>query len=90
MMAGKPMPESVRANAEETCKREERVVVRLKPYATFETPLRMSIRSRIPWGLSTRLTSLCCGTDDSSQREVMPSHGNKSIAIRGHHWGQER
>jgi hypothetical protein len=61
MMAGKPMPESVRANAEETCRREKRVVVRLKPCATFETPpphvyseqdtrgLTHSLRQLMPW-----------------------------------------
>lgn len=40
VLAGKPMPESVRANAEETSRREKRVVACLKPYATFETPPR--------------------------------------------------
>lgn len=40
VMAGKPMPESVRANAAETARREKRVILRLKPYATFETPPR--------------------------------------------------
>jgi PPOX class probable F420-dependent enzyme len=40
VMAGKPMAEAARANAEETCRREKRVIVRLTPYATFETPPR--------------------------------------------------
>jgi nitroimidazol reductase NimA-like FMN-containing flavoprotein (pyridoxamine 5'-phosphate oxidase superfamily) len=40
LMAGKPMPESARANAAETAAREKRVILRLKPYATFETPPR--------------------------------------------------
>jgi hypothetical protein len=40
LMAGKPMPESVRANAAGTAEREQRIILRLKPYATFETPPR--------------------------------------------------
>jgi PPOX class probable F420-dependent enzyme len=40
VMAGKPMPESVRSMVEEGAKREGRVVVRLTPYATFCTPPR--------------------------------------------------
>lgn len=40
LMAGKPMPESVRPNAEKTSRREQRMILRLKPYATFETPPR--------------------------------------------------
>jgi nitroimidazol reductase NimA-like FMN-containing flavoprotein (pyridoxamine 5'-phosphate oxidase superfamily) len=40
IMAGTPMPESVRANAAETARREQRVILSLKPYATFETPPR--------------------------------------------------
>jgi nitroimidazol reductase NimA-like FMN-containing flavoprotein (pyridoxamine 5'-phosphate oxidase superfamily) len=39
-MAGKPMPDTVRSEAAETARREQRVIVRLKPYATFETPPR--------------------------------------------------
>jgi hypothetical protein len=40
LMSGKPMPESVRAHAGETAAREQRVILRLTPYATFETPPR--------------------------------------------------
>lgn len=40
VMAGKPMPEAVRAEATETARREQRVILLLKPYATFETPPR--------------------------------------------------
>jgi PPOX class probable F420-dependent enzyme len=40
LMAGKPMPQSVREHAEETARREQRVIIRLVPYATFETPPR--------------------------------------------------
>jgi nitroimidazol reductase NimA-like FMN-containing flavoprotein (pyridoxamine 5'-phosphate oxidase superfamily) len=40
LMAGTPMPESVRANAAQTAEREQRIILRLKPYATFETPPR--------------------------------------------------
>ena len=40
VMAGKPMPEAVRAEAAETARREQRVIMLLKPYATFETPPR--------------------------------------------------
>jgi len=40
LMAGKPMAEAARANAAETARREKRIVLRLKPYATFETPPR--------------------------------------------------
>ena len=40
LMAGKPMPESVRAHAAATADREARIILRLKPYASFETPPR--------------------------------------------------
>ena len=40
VMAGKPMPESVRPLVAEGAKRENRVVIRLTPYATFCTPPR--------------------------------------------------
>jgi PPOX class probable F420-dependent enzyme len=40
VMAGKPMPDSVRPMVEQGAKKEGRVVVRLTPYATFCTPPR--------------------------------------------------
>lgn len=40
VMAGNPMPESVRPMIAEGAKREGRVVLRLRPYATFYTPPR--------------------------------------------------
>ena len=40
VMAGGSMPESVRPMVAEGAKREDRVVLRLKPYATFYTPPR--------------------------------------------------
>ena len=40
VMAGKPMPDEVRPLVAEGVSREDRVVLRLKPYATFETPSR--------------------------------------------------
>jgi PPOX class probable F420-dependent enzyme len=38
VMAGKPMPESVRPMVEEGARREGRVVLRLRPYQTFHSP----------------------------------------------------
>lgn len=40
VMAGNPMPEAVRPMVAEGAKREDRVVLRLRPYATFYTPPR--------------------------------------------------
>jgi PPOX class probable F420-dependent enzyme len=40
VMAGQPMPEEVRPMVAEGVSRENRVVLRLTPYATFETPPR--------------------------------------------------
>lgn len=40
VMAGHPMPPEARADAEEMCRRERRVVLTLSPYATFQTPPR--------------------------------------------------
>ncbi|MGH2882574.1 MAG: pyridoxamine 5'-phosphate oxidase family protein [Solirubrobacteraceae bacterium] len=40
VMAGHPMPPEARADAEEMCRREHRVVLMLSPYATFQTPPR--------------------------------------------------
>src|SRR3984893_17381542 len=40
LMAGTPMPEEVRPRIADGVSRENRVVLRLTPYATFETPPR--------------------------------------------------
>ena len=40
VMAGRAMPENVRPMVREGVRREGRVVLRLKPYATFHTPPR--------------------------------------------------
>ena len=40
VMAGNPMPEAVRPMVAQGARREERVVLRLRPYATFYTPPR--------------------------------------------------
>jgi hypothetical protein len=58
LMAGKPMPELVRTNAEETSRREKRVVLRLKPYATFETPPRHVYSAKDTEGLTHWLGQL--------------------------------
>jgi nitroimidazol reductase NimA-like FMN-containing flavoprotein (pyridoxamine 5'-phosphate oxidase superfamily) len=38
VMAGSPMPEDVRPMVEEGARKEDRVALRLRPYATFYTP----------------------------------------------------
>ncbi|MFZ0043130.1 MAG: pyridoxamine 5'-phosphate oxidase family protein [Solirubrobacteraceae bacterium] len=40
VMAGEEMPDSARPDVEEMVRREQRVVLRLAPYATFQTPPR--------------------------------------------------
>ena len=40
VMAGHPMPPEARADVEAMCRREQRVVLNLLPYATFQTPPR--------------------------------------------------
>ena len=40
VMAGQPMPDGVRPIVAEGARREGRVVLRLTPYATFESPPR--------------------------------------------------
>ncbi|MBV9049108.1 MAG: pyridoxamine 5'-phosphate oxidase family protein [Solirubrobacterales bacterium] len=40
VMAGHEMPDSARGDVEEMVRREHRVVLRLSPYATFQTPPR--------------------------------------------------
>lgn len=40
VMAGKPMPESVREQTRQMARAERRVVLRVRPYATFESPPR--------------------------------------------------
>jgi PPOX class probable F420-dependent enzyme len=40
VMAGEPMPDSARPDVEQRVRDEKRVVVRITPYATFETPPR--------------------------------------------------
>ncbi len=58
VMAGQPMPESARANAAETARREKRIILRLKPYATFETPPRHVYKEQDTVGLSHWLGQL--------------------------------
>src|SRR6266699_6446128 len=40
VMAGQPMPDAVRPMVAEGARREDRVMLRLTPYATFESPPR--------------------------------------------------
>jgi PPOX class probable F420-dependent enzyme len=40
VMAGQPLPEAVRPMVTEGARKEDRVVLRLRPYATFYTPPR--------------------------------------------------
>ena len=40
LMAGEAVPDSRRAQIEEMARTEDRVVIRVRPYATFETPPR--------------------------------------------------
>jgi PPOX class probable F420-dependent enzyme len=40
LMAGQPMPDSVRPNIRQGAINEQRVVLRIRPYQTFETPPR--------------------------------------------------
>jgi hypothetical protein len=58
LMAGKPMPESVRANAAQTAAQEQRIILRLKPYATFETPPRHVHKAEDTAGLTHWLGQL--------------------------------
>jgi nitroimidazol reductase NimA-like FMN-containing flavoprotein (pyridoxamine 5'-phosphate oxidase superfamily) len=58
VMAGKPMPPETRAHAEETARRERRVVLRLKPCATFETPPRHVYKPEDAVGLTHWLGQL--------------------------------
>jgi nitroimidazol reductase NimA-like FMN-containing flavoprotein (pyridoxamine 5'-phosphate oxidase superfamily) len=58
LMAGQPMPESAHVNAEETATREKRIILRLKPYASFETPPRHVYQERDTVGLTHSLGQL--------------------------------
>src|SRR5262249_50522369 len=58
LMAGKPMSEAVRANAAETARQEKRIILRLRPYATFETPPRHVYDERDTVGLNHGLGQL--------------------------------
>ena len=61
VMAGQPMPESLRGQVRQGAVVEKRVVLRLRPYETFETPprhvysakdiegLTHSLGKRLPW-----------------------------------------
>jgi PPOX class probable F420-dependent enzyme len=61
VMAGQPMPDSVRGQVRQGAVAEKRVVLRLRPYETFETPprhvysakdiegLTHSLGQRLPW-----------------------------------------
>jgi PPOX class probable F420-dependent enzyme len=61
VMAGNPMPEHVRPMIAEGVTKEDRVVLRLSPYATFETPSRHvhsaeDINENLTHGLGTSLS----------------------------------
>lgn len=58
LMAGKPMAEAVRVNAAETAAREQRIILRLRPYATFETPPRHVYNEQDTAGLTHELGQL--------------------------------
>jgi len=58
VMAGRPMADEARANAEETCRREKRLIVRLAPYATFQTPPRHVYSEQDTAGLTHRVGQL--------------------------------
>jgi PPOX class probable F420-dependent enzyme len=58
LMADKPMPESARPNAAETARREKRLILRLRPYATFETPSRHVYEEHDTIGLTHSLGQL--------------------------------
>ena len=57
LMAGNAMPTSTRPEIEATARREERVVVRITPYATFETPPRHVYKPEDAKGLTHSLGS---------------------------------
>jgi nitroimidazol reductase NimA-like FMN-containing flavoprotein (pyridoxamine 5'-phosphate oxidase superfamily) len=52
LMAGQVMPEGARANAAEMAEREQRTIIRLKPYATCETPPRHVYKEQDTVGLT--------------------------------------
>jgi hypothetical protein len=52
------MPESARANAAQTAAREKRIILRLKPYATFDTPPRHVYQEQDTAGLTHWLGQL--------------------------------
>jgi PPOX class probable F420-dependent enzyme len=58
LMAGKPMTESARANAAQTAAQEKRIILRLKPYATFDTPPRHVYQEQDTAGLTHWLGQL--------------------------------
>ena len=58
LMAGKPMPESAHESAAETAKKEKRIILKLRPYATFETPPRHVYNEQDTVGLTHRLGRL--------------------------------
>ena len=58
LMAGRPMPDSVRASAAQTASQERRIIMRAKPYATFETPPRHVFKEQDTVGLTHGLGQL--------------------------------
>lgn len=65
VMAGNPMPEDVRPMVEEGARKENRVALRLRPYATFYTPPR---HVHSPEDVNERLTH--------TTSESLPWHAN--------------
>jgi hypothetical protein len=58
VMAGRPISDVVRTEAAETARREQRVILLLKPYATFETPPRHVYSEKDAIGLTHTTGSL--------------------------------
>jgi hypothetical protein len=63
VMASQPMPESVRGQVHQGVVAEKRVVLRLRPYETFETPPRHVSRPRISRASRIVLANACHGND---------------------------
>ena len=76
VMAGHPMPPEARADAEEMCRREDRVVLTLSPYATFRTPPR-HVRE------ATDLRGSPIGPARACPGEAVPSPGGLVIGRPG-------
>jgi len=77
------MPESVRGQVRQGAVVEKRVVLRLRPYETFETPPRHVYSAKDIEGLTHSLGNVCHGNDrELNDIALFRHYGRRPVILR--------